>query len=316
MIASGKTPSVITFVPIDSQILANASKGEDGSLWSTLPWDLPSLPLKLEPIQTASTRHFSCNRCDSDTFRQIEHTPIEWPKWPQVLVINELENGRPRSALFPPDVPSSLPMPHQGDLLRQRINDVHPAPTGKRGDGPRERHEPRSFTGTKRRSSNNTCATKRKSDRRLTGIASLPMIHHIVPVNPAFPIVSVSAPGLDPQSVLNSLLSPVYPERRATDQSADELQHWMVVSTEAQYAWSMQSWLDIATRHALDSFTSPELSTGWTVLHIHNSGFESVFGQPDGYMDFKEREPEAAQAIERMMIDRIRGTRQRGWLDP
>ena len=91
MIASGKTPSVITFVPIDSQILANASKGEDGSLWSTLPWDLPSLPLKLEPIQTASTRHFSCNRCDSDTFRQIEHTPIEWPKWPQVLVINELE---------------------------------------------------------------------------------------------------------------------------------------------------------------------------------------------------------------------------------
>ena len=51
-------------------------------------------------------------------------------------------------------------------------------------------------------------------------------------------------------------------------------------------------------------------------FHIHNSGFESVFGQPDGYMDFKEREPEAAQVIERMMIDRIRGTRQRGWLDP
>lgn len=33
-IASGKTPSVITFAPIDSQMLANAGKDEDGSLWA------------------------------------------------------------------------------------------------------------------------------------------------------------------------------------------------------------------------------------------------------------------------------------------
>ena len=316
MIASGKTPSVITFVPIDSQILANASKGEDGSLWSTLPWDLPSLPLKLEPIQTASTRHFSCNRCDSTTFRQIEHTPIEWPKWPQVLVINELETDG-HDPLFS----------HQMFLLAYRclIKEICFA----RGSmtstlhrleneemDPRERTRTEELYRYQKTLVEQHLRHKTKYDRRLTGIASLPMIHHIVPVNPAFPIVSVSAPGLDAPKCLKFASVTVYPERRATDQSADELQHWMVVSTEAQYAWSMQSWLDIATRHALDSFTSPELSTGWTVLHIQNSGFESVFGQPDGYMDFKEREPEAAQAIERMMIDHIRGTRQRGWLDP
>ena len=77
----------------------------------------------------------------------------------------------------------------------------------------------------------------------------------------------------------------------------------------------MQSFLDGITRHALTTFESPELSAGWTVDHIGLSGFESVFGQPDGYMEFKELQPEAAQAIESMMIDSIRGTRQRGWFD-
>ena len=54
-IASGNPPSVITFMPIATELLANASKAGNGELWSTLPWDLDSLPLKREIVGTAST---------------------------------------------------------------------------------------------------------------------------------------------------------------------------------------------------------------------------------------------------------------------
>ena len=77
----------------------------------------------------------------------------------------------------------------------------------------------------------------------------------------------------------------------------------------------MQSFLDGITKHAIASFESPELSADWTAFHIEISGSESVFGQPEGYMAFKERQPETAQTIERMMINRIRGTRERGWFN-
>lgn len=314
-IASGKTPSVITFAPIDSQMLANAGKDEDGSLWGTLPWDLPSLPLKCEPVGTASTRHFSCNQCDSATFRQIEHTPIAWPDWPAVRVINELE-PQGEDPLFC----------HQMFLLAYRClikeicfargaiaTTLHRLENEEMEAGDRARAE--GFCRDQRALLDQHLRHKTKYDRRLTGIAPLPMLHHIVPVNPAFAMASVSAPGLDATKYLKFASVTVYPERGATAQSVG-LRHWMVVSTEAQYAWSTKSWLDTATWHALDSFNSPELSTGWTLFHIHNAGFESVFGQPDGYMDFRERHPEAAQAIERLMIERIRGTRERAGLNP
>ena len=315
-IASGETPSVITFVPIDSPMLANAGKDEDGGLWGTFPWDLHSLPLKREPIRSASTRHFSCNQCDSATFREIEHTPIIWPDWPEVRVINELEPYG-QDPLFC----------HQMFLLAYRclIKEICLARGSMTSSMHRLENEEMDFRERTRTEElyrsqkalvEQHLRHKTKYDRRLTGIASLPMIHHIVPVNPAFPIASVSAPGLDAPKHLKFAFVTVHPERRAADQSADEFQHWMVVSTEAQYAWSMQSWLDVATLLARDTFVSPELSTSWTVSHIGFSGFESVFGQPDGYMDFRERQPEAAQDIERMMIDRMQGARQRGWLDP
>ena len=315
-ITSGDTPSVITFVPIDSPMLANAGKDEDGGLWGTFPWDLHSLPLKREPIRTASTRHFSCNQCDSATFREIEHTPIAWPDWPEVRVVNELEPYG-QDPLFC----------HQTFLLAYRclIKEICLA----RGSmmstlhrleneemDPRERTRTEELYRYQKTLLEARLRQKGKFDRRLTKVAQLPMIHHIVPVNPAFPMASVDAPGVDAPEHLKFAYITVYPERRATNQSADELQHWLVVSTEAAHAWSMQSWLDAATQLALETFDSPKLSTGWTVSHIGFSGFESVFGQPDGYMDFKEREPEAAQAIERMMIDRMQGARQRGWLDP
>lgn len=102
---------------------------------------------------------------------------------------------------------------------------------------------------------------KAKLDRRLTKTAQLPMIHHIMPVNPAFPMASVDSPGLDAPEYLKFAYVTVYPERRATDQSPAEFRHWLVVSTEAGQAWSMQSWLDVATQLALDTFVSPELST-------------------------------------------------------
>ena len=315
-IASGKTPSVITFVPIDSQKLANAGKDKDGNLWGTLPWDLSSLRLEWEPIHTASTRHFSCNQCDSATFRPIEHSPIAWPDWPEPLFINELETAG-QDQLFC----------HQMFLLAYRclIKEICFA----RGSMASSLHrlenedmEARDRTHTEalyrdqKTLLEQQLRHKSKYDRRLTGIASLPMIHHIVPVNPAFPMASLSAPGLDAPHHLKFASITVYPEHSATDQSADGLQHWMAVSTEAQYAWSTRSWLDLATQLALETFVSPELSTRWTVSHIGLSSFESVFGQPDGYIDFRERQPEAAQAIERMMIERIRDTRQRGWLNP
>ena len=315
-IASGETPSVITFVPIDSPMLANAGKDEDGGLWGTFPWDLHSLPLKREPIRSASTRHFSCNQCDSTTFRQIERTPIAWPKWREVLFINELETDG-HDPLFA----------HQMFLLAYRclIKEISLA----RGSmastlhrlenedmDPQERGRTKQLYRQQHTLLDMHLDQKTRFDGRLTGVASLPMIHHIVPVNPAFPMASVGAVGVDAETYLKFASITVYPVSHATDQSATEFQHWLVVSTEARHARSMQSWLAIATHHALDSFTSPQLSTGWTVFHIHNSGFESVFGQPDGYMDFRERQPDAAQAIERMMIDRMQGARQRGWLDP
>ena len=315
-IASGKTPRVITFVPIDSPMLANAGKDEDGGLWGTVPWDLSSLPLKLEPIHTASTRHFSCNPCDSATFRQIEHIPIAWPDLPEVRVINELE-PHGEDPLFC----------HQMFLLAYRclIKEICFARGAMASTlhhlqneetDPRERAQTQELYRSHKKLLEQHLRHKTKYDRRLTGLAPLPMIHHVAPVNPAFPMASVSAPGLDAPSHLKFASVTVYPEHRITDQSADEHKHWMVVSTEAQYAWSMQSWLAVATQLALDTFVSPELCTSWTVAHIGFSGFESVFGQPDGYMDFRNHDPEAAQAIEQMMIERIRGTRQRGWLDP
>lgn len=315
-IASGKTPSVITFAPIDSQMLANAGKDEDGGLWGTLPLELPSLPLKQEPISTASTRHFSCNQCDSVTFRQIEHTPIAWPDWPAVRVINELEHHG-EDPLFC----------HQMFLLAYRclIKEIcfargSMASTLHRLENEemdqRERTRTEEFYRYQKALLDQHLRHKTKYDRLLTGIASLPMIHHIVPVNPAFPMASLSAQGLDAPKCLKFAYVTVYPERSATEQSADGFQHWMVVSTEAQYAWSMRPWLSLATQLASDTFVSPELSTKWTVAHIDFSGFESVFGQPDGYMDFSKRQPDAAQTIERIMIDRFRGTRRRGWLDP
>ena len=315
-IASGKTPSVITFAPIDSQMLANAGKDEDGSLWGTLPWDLPSLPLKCEPVGTASTRHFSCNQCDSATFRQIEHTPIAWPEPPDLLVIDERETQGQDPLLC-----------HQMFLLayRCRIKEIcfargSMASTLHQLENEEMEARDRARTQGLYRYQKNLLERqlrhKTKYDRRLTGIAPLPMLHLIVPVNPAFPMASVSAPGLDAPKYLKLASVTVYPERRATDQSADGFQHWMVVSTEAQYAWSMWSWLAVATQLAFDTFVSPEFSTSWTVAQIDFSGFESVFGQPDGYMDFRERQPDAAQDIERKIIERFRGTRQRGWFDP
>ena len=315
-IANGTPLSVITFVPIDSPMLANAGKDEDGSLWGTFPWDLSTLPLKPEPISAASTRHFSCNPCDSATFRKIEHTPITWPDWPEVRVINELElHGQ--DSLFC----------HQMFLFAYRclIKEICFA----RGSTASSLHrleneemDSREQTRTEELYNYQKALLERrlrqkaKFDRRLTQVAQLPMVHHIVPVNPAFPMASVDSPGLDAPENLKFAYVTVYPERCATTRSEAEFRHRLVVSTEAAHAWSMQSWLDAATQLALDTFDSPELSTSWTVSHIDVSGFESVFGQPDGYMKFREREPEAAQAIEQMMIDRFRGARRRGWLDP
>ncbi len=315
-IASGNTPSVITFVPIDSPMLANASKDEAGSLWRTLPWDLSSLPLKLEPVRTASNRHFSCNQCDSTTFRQIEHSPIAWPDWPELLVINELE----------PDGQDPL-FSHQMFLLAYRclikeicfargsmMSSLHRLENEEMDQ--RERTRTEELYRSQKKLLDQHLRHKTKYDRRLTGVAPLPMIHHVVPVNPAFPMASVSAPGLDAPKCLKFASLTVFPERHPADQSPDDVRHRLVVSTEAGYEWSMRPWLDAGTQLALDTFESVEFSTEWTVHHIKNSGFESVFGQPEGYTDFRELQPEAAQAIEGMMIERIRGTKQRGWLDP
>ena len=314
-IASGNPPSVITFMAIDSQLLANAAKGDDGKLWSTLPWDLPSLLLKKEPVHAASTRHFSCNPCDSATFRQIEHIPIAWPDWPEHLIINELQTDH-REHLFSRQLfllayrclinEVSLSRGSLASSLRRLENEDLDS---------QERSSTEQLYLSQKELLEKHLRQKTKFDRRLTEIAELPMVHHIVPVKPSFPIASAYVAGLDGQKLLKYATITVYPEHHPTNGPKDELRHWMVVSAEAGHAWSMESFLDEMTGHALATFESPELSAGWTVVHIGLSGFESVFGQPDGYMEFKELQPEAAQDIERMMVDRIRGTRQRGWLN-
>ena len=314
-IASGNPPSVITFMPIATELLANASKAGNGELWSTLPWDLDSLPLKREIVGTASTRHFSCNPCDSDTFRQIEHIPIAWPDWPECLVVDELQADDREPLLS-----------HQLFLLAYRclIKEVSLFRGLMELSLHRLGHEemdPQDWISTERNYQFHKWQLKKhlrqktKFDRRLTKIAQCPMVHHIVPVKPAFPMASANVAGVDAPDFLKYATVTIYPERYPSDVPTDELRHWMVVSAEAGHAWSMQSFLDGITRHALTTFESPELSVDWTVDHIGYSGFESVFGQPDGYMEFKELQPEAAQAIESMMIDGIRGTRQRGWFD-
>ena len=314
-IASGNPPSVITFMPIATELLANASKAGNGELWSTLPWDLDSLPLKPEPVGTASTRHFSCNPCDSATFRQIEHIPIAWPDWPERLVVDELQADDREPLLS-----------HQLFLLAYRclIKEVSLFRGLMELSLLRLGHEeidPQDRTSTERNYQRHKwqlekpLRQKTKFDRRITKIAQCPMAHHIVPVKPAFPMASANVAGVDAPNLLKYATVTIYPERYPTDGPTDELRHWMVVSAEAGHAWSMQSFLDEITRHALTTFESPELSARWTVDHIRLSGFDSVFGQPDGYMEFKELQPEAAQAIESMMIDSIRGTRQRGWFN-
>lgn len=301
-IANGKPPRVLDFNDIHTPRLARECQGPKGKLWHKLPWNIERMPPQLVSPGLASARHFACNSCDKRTFQDIEDKPIGWPDWPETLIVDELQ----------PDE-SQLTLSRQMFLLAYRcllqsisqVQGLIAANDYTKTSDRRISAEYQEIINT-RQSTNQALLEKLRGlksryDRRLAGTATLPMTHHIVGVNPGFPLASTAFTGAHRWPMATT----VYPELKKRGAQSNEWQHWLVVSAESAHGDELKSSVRAKVEAAYGTFKDVQSSMEWTVNHVTDTGSLSTYGRPKSYKVFCQNYPDAAQRIERHTPDMI-----------
>ena len=245
--------------------------------------------------------HFACNTCDNTTFQPIEDETIAWPSWPMDVILDDLNLGQAQSKfseqLFL--LAYRCLLQHMSQLRGLiRAND-HASADHRVSDGYQsilETRQPLNHQILDRLTN-----LKTKYDRRLVGIASLPMMHRVLPVEPAFPIASTSFTPIKERHIAVT----VYPEPWERSDHTIEWRHWMVISVEAAHEWLLRSDINAVTEAARQTTQSTQISIEWTTSHLANKGSLSIYARPKSYLLFSKQYPDAAGRIERRVPDTI-----------
>ena len=292
---------VLDFMDINTARIANECQGPNGELWHKMPWDIESLPPRRVPTTTASARHFACNPCDNAIFRPIEDEPIPWPSWPATVIVDDLKPDQTQSTfsdqLFLLAYRCLLQhISHFRGLIAaddyaandQRIDDTYRTVLKMR--------QP-----TNRRILDKLNNLKTKYDRRLTGMATLPMVHRIAPVKPAFPIASTAFSPARQEHIATT----VYPEQTERADGTTVLQHRMVISVESGHGWALEPSIKALATAAQQTIQNNQSSIDWTLKRVTAEGVLSTYASPDTYTLFCEQHPTASAHIDRHVPDTI-----------
>ena len=142
---------------------------------------------------------------------------------------------------------------------------------------------------------------KAKYDRRLKSIAALPMKHRIVPVKPAFPMASTAfTPAAN-----GHIATTVYPEERELSNGTTGVQHWMVITIEAEHRRILDPVAEAMATAARQTLTNDQASVDWTVRRVTEDGELGTYANPSHYSIFRKEHPAASQQIERHIPDTI-----------
>ena len=299
---SGSGPQVLDFMTKNTPRIAVESKGPGGELWHKRPWDIERLPPLPVGIGQASASHFACNICDSETFKPIEaDAVIAWAPWPTNTVVDDFKRDQTHN-----NFSEQLFLLAYRCLLQQvsHIRGLATATDHAIGDsiisdGYRSILEARQRLY--RQILDTLINLKTKYDRRLTGIASLPMVHRVVPVEPVFPIASTSFAPIRHHHVATT----VYPEPWKHPNGTINWRHWMAISVESGHEWSLKPDIDAKFEAAQQTMQCSQNSVEWTIDRIFNDGKLSTYGRPESYALFREQYPEATDRIERRLADDI-----------
>lgn len=292
---------VLDFMSIRTAPLAVECQGPGGEMWHKKPWDIERLPPRPVTTRSASARHFACNKCDSATFGPIENVAIAWPAWPTLLTLDDIRPDPKHSGL------SEQLFLLAYRCLLQRVsqfrgliaNDDYIARDQTASDAFRRFVEVRQPIS--RENLRVLELLKTKFDRRLTGIANLPMAHWVAPVEPAFPIASTAF-----TPVANSYIATtVYPEQFQHPDGTTGFQHWMVLSIESGGVWASTPAIDAHIAAIQQTWRSTEKSIDWTVKHIATEGSLNTYADPEAYGQFCDRYPSVWEQIERQVPDSI-----------
>ena len=314
-ISSGSPAQVLNFVPIDTQRIANLSKDRTGVLWAKPPWDIQGLTAKLETPASASTRHFACNSCDSTTFREIEHDPITWPKWPEYLVINEVDSNDSDSLL------SRQMFLLAYRCLLQHISQIRgllAATDYSLANDTRLDDHRRDILAERMVKLPNLLSKveiqKSKYDRRLVGVGEFPMVHYISAIRPAFPLASVSLAPVPIPGLLRHTSITVYPDRVPIKRGPADWNHWMVLSIPFAHEWASRQYIQAKVESAKQTNNDVDWSVRWTTEYLARDGFLSTYCRPESFHRFQNDFPDEADRILRTLHNDIVATSHETYL--
>ena len=293
-IASGSPAKVLKFMPNDTPRLAQRSKGSYGEPWGNFPWNIERVPPKPESPSEASTRNFACNKCDNDTFRDIETIPIAWPKRQGPLVFDDRgvssEQARLANQLFL--------LAYR--CLVQYVSEVKGIIAASEFARDAEKTSPvnRPRLDKQQPVLQNILEKlelqKAEYDRRLVGVAEFPFVHHVVPMEPAFPIASTTFNWNDNGYATIT----IYPGIEASQGELTKPCHWLVLSCPTEHTRKVSRFVKATLKEAKKTLHNVEHRTEWTVNHIIKTAFFNTYGNPESYAEFLVRQPEAAETLE------------------
>ena len=283
------TRKVFRFFPTASR-LVNLTKGSAGYPGSEWVWNINRIEPELVPISLASVGHFACGDHDGFTFGPVDQ--LKLPNWDSYVRLDERDCPREYQ-----DLANRLFLLAYRTLL-YRISQFrgtesvsaeqlsHLVKSGNRFgvDSLRE-----NFDDTARVM---TPLYRHKSlfDRRLTGVGSGPLVHHIAPFVPIIPYAAseylpirhLAGRGRQQEEEHAFASCNVYPDQDRT---------WFIASYPAT---SDQS-LDTSASNFVRDFTceTPMLRTKQDLECL--SGYTNVYASPGGYCAL---EPEDKSVVE------------------
>ena len=295
-------PKVLDFMEINTpERIAGECQGPDREMWYKKPWDIERLPPTLVSTKQASARHFACNKCDSSTFKPIEGEGIAWTEWPTCVAVDDLNLGQDQGHF------SNQLFLLAYRCLLQRISQIRGVITadGYAVNDSRISDRYRRVLGARqypiRQILTELTRVKFEYDRRLTGIAALPMIHLVVPVEPAFPIASTSFTPVSGRHIATT----VYPQPLKRPDRTTEWRHWMILSAESGHKWLLDPTIVHKVNEAQETILSAQNSVEWTINYLANEGKLSTYARPESYDRFCEKHPIATDRIEQRVANDI-----------
>lgn len=296
-------PKVFDFMEINTpQRIANECRGPNGEMWYRKPWDIKRLPPTLVSTKQASARHFACNKCDSDTFMPVENDAIAWPEWPKCVAVDDISIEQDQSRF------SNQLFLLAYRCLLQRISHIRGllASSGyavndrQISDGYRRILDERQYRY--RQILTKLTSLKSKYDRRITGIAALPMIHRVVPVEPAFPIASMS---FMPVNGRQHIATTIYPEKLDYLARPTKWRHWMILSIESGHKWLLEPTIVDKIEDAQQTVDGVQNSIEWTIKYLASEGDLSTYARPESYSLFCDQHPNESYRIEQRVANDI-----------